>query len=40
MGVLIFEDKRRRIENVVLGMNTPRMSSAWTGMGEKSSYYS
>ena len=31
----MFSDKRRSLKNTVRGMNTPRMSPGWTGMGEK-----
>ena len=38
MGVVVSSDQRARFEEMSPGINTPRMSPAWNGMGEKSLY--
>ena len=35
---MVFSDKRARFEETCPGINTPRMSPAWNGMGEKLLY--
>ena len=38
MGLVVSSDKRARFEEFCPGINTPRMSPAWNGMGEKLLY--